>query len=68
MYESLWPIRTYQPQFPAARFVGAGKLCRVEDVLVSGGTIHGQGFGRCGGRVLSSKLEQTLCDLLSIHE
>ena len=22
-----WPIRTYQPQLPAARFVGAGKRC-----------------------------------------
>ena len=36
-----------------------------DDVLVSGGTVQGEGFGRCGGRVLSSKLEQTLCDQLS---
>lgn len=36
-----------------------------DDVLISGGSILGQGFGRCGGRVLCSKLEQTVCDLLS---
>lgn len=36
-----------------------------DDVLVSGGTIVGQGFGRCGGRVLASKIEQQLCMLLS---
>lgn len=36
-----------------------------DDVLVSGGTIVGQGFGRCGGRVLASRIEQQLCMLLS---
>ena len=34
-----WPIRTYQPQLPAARFIGAGERCRVEDAMVSGGCI-----------------------------
>ncbi len=37
-----------------------------DDVLLSGGTILGQGFGRCGGRMLCSELERTICDLLSI--
>lgn len=36
-----------------------------DDVLLSGGSLRGQGFGRCGGRLLSSKLEQTICDQLS---
>ncbi len=36
-----------------------------DDVLVSGGALRGEGFGRCGGRVLVSKLEQTVCDKLS---
>jgi len=36
-----------------------------DDVLLSGGSIRGQGFGRCGGRVLGSRLEQQVCDLLS---
>ncbi len=36
-----------------------------DDVLLSGGSIRGQGFGRCGGRILGSKLEQHICDLLS---
>jgi hypothetical protein len=36
-----------------------------DDVLMSGGSIRGLGFGRCGGRVLGSKLEQQICDLLS---
>ena len=36
-----------------------------DDVLVSGGTIVGQGYGRCGGRVLASRIEQQLCMLLS---
>lgn len=36
-----------------------------DEVILGGGTMSGQGFGRCGGRVLSSKLELTICDLLS---
>ena len=39
LYDPTWPIRTYQPQLPAARFVGAGQRCRVEDAMVSGGCI-----------------------------
>ena len=38
-----------------------------DDVLLSGGSIQGHGYGRCGGRVLSSRLEQQLCQLLSRH-
>jgi hypothetical protein len=36
-----------------------------DDVLPSGGSGVGIGFGRCGGRMLSSKVERQLCDLLS---
>src|SRR5262245_31224622 len=36
-----------------------------DDVLLSGGGSRGAGFGRCGGRVLSSRIEQTVCDKLS---
>jgi hypothetical protein len=36
-----------------------------DDVLLSGGSVQGQAFGRCGGRVLSSALEQKVCNLLS---
>jgi len=39
IYDPNWPIRTYQPQLPAARFVGAGENCRVDDAMVSGGCI-----------------------------
>jgi hypothetical protein len=36
-----------------------------DDVLPSGGSAQGIGYGRCGGRMLSSKIERILCDLLS---
>jgi hypothetical protein len=36
-----------------------------DDVLPSGGSGSGVGYGRCGGRMLSSKVERLLCDLLS---
>ncbi len=36
-----------------------------DEVLLSGGTILGHRFGRCGGRLLCSELERTICDLLS---
>ena len=36
-----------------------------DDVLMSGGGMSGTGFGRCGGRVLSTLIEQSLCDKLS---
>lgn len=36
-----------------------------DEFLLSGGSVAGSGFGRCGGRVLSSRLEQSLCDKLS---
>lgn len=37
-----------------------------DDVLVSGGGRAGTGFGRCGGRVLSTRLEQHICTKLSL--
>jgi len=36
-----------------------------DDVLLAGGSSRGASFGRCGGRILSSRIEQTLCDRLS---
>ena len=36
-----------------------------KDVLLSGGSRSGTSFGRCGGRILSSRIEQEVCDLLS---
>ena len=36
-----------------------------DDVLLSGGGMRGASFGRCGGRVLSTRIEQGLCDKLS---
>ncbi|MHC4515621.1 MAG: hypothetical protein ACYTGW_07520 [Planctomycetota bacterium] len=50
---------------PVARVPRAVSGFNDDDVLVSGGSIQGQGFGRCGGRVLGSRLEQQVCDLLS---
>ncbi len=38
-----------------------------DDVLLSGGSVIGLSFGRCGGRLLGSRLEQVLCDRLSRH-
>ena len=39
IYNPAWPIHTYQPQLAAARFIGAGKRCWVEDAMVSGGCV-----------------------------
>lgn len=36
-----------------------------DDVLMSGGSHVGAIYGRCGGRILGSQLEQEVCDLLS---
>ena len=36
-----------------------------DDVLLSGGGMRGASYGRCGGRVLSTRIEQNLCDKLS---
>ncbi len=36
-----------------------------DDVLPSGGSALGMGFGRCGGRMLASQVERQICDLLS---
>jgi hypothetical protein len=35
-----------------------------DDVLMAHGAGSGAGFGRCGGRMLGSQLEQTICDKL----
>ena len=35
-----------------------------DDVLMAHGAGGGAGYGRCGGRMLVSKLEQTICDRL----
>lgn len=35
-----------------------------DDVLMAHGAGGGAGYGRCGGRMLGSKLEQTICDRL----
>ncbi|MCG8558677.1 MAG: glucose-1-phosphate adenylyltransferase [Hyphomicrobiales bacterium] len=48
IYDPTWPITTYQPQLPSAQFIGAGKRCRVEDVMVSGGcVIHQSDLDKC---------------------
>jgi hypothetical protein len=36
-----------------------------DDFLMAHGADSGAGFGRCGGRMLGSRLEQTICDRLS---
>ena len=36
-----------------------------DDMMMAGGTVVGHGYGRCGGRLLSSQLEQDVCTLLS---
>lgn len=36
-----------------------------DDVLMAHGAGGGAGFGRCGGRLLGSRLEQNICDRLS---
>ena len=69
--------KAHKPAAPAARGNGAVRgqipvfVARAtpgfdeDDFLFAGGTVRGTGFGRCGGRALSSRIEQTLCDLLS---
>ncbi len=36
-----------------------------KEVLLSGGARTGTAYGRCGGRILSSRIEQEVCDMLS---
>jgi glucose-1-phosphate adenylyltransferase len=53
LYDKEWPIRTYQPQYPPAKFVFAQKDKRMGialDSIVSGGCIVS------GGRVVNSVL------------
>lgn len=37
------------------------------ELLLSGAARAGTVFGRCGGRILSTRIEQQVCDLLSRH-
>ncbi len=39
IYDTSWPIMTYQPQLPPAEFVGCGHRCHVENTMVSGGCV-----------------------------
>jgi len=39
IYDPSWPISTYQPQLPPAQFSGSGRMCRVENAMVSGGCV-----------------------------
>ena len=39
IYDSNWPIITYQQQLPPAQFAGCGTTCRVENAMVSGGCV-----------------------------
>lgn len=39
IYDPSWPIMTYQPQLPPARFVGDGRRCDVTNSMVSGGCV-----------------------------
>lgn len=36
-----------------------------KEVLLSGGASTGTAYGRCGGRILSTRIEQQVCDLLA---
>jgi glucose-1-phosphate adenylyltransferase len=39
IYDRNWPVITYQPQLPPASFTGSGKMCHVENSMVSGGCV-----------------------------
>jgi glucose-1-phosphate adenylyltransferase len=39
IYDSTWPVITYQPQLPPASFTGCGTICHVENSMVSGGCV-----------------------------
>ena len=39
VYDPAWPIMTYQPQLPPARFIGDGRRCVVRNSMVSGGCV-----------------------------
>ncbi|MCA8941391.1 MAG: hypothetical protein KDB80_02425 [Planctomycetes bacterium] len=36
-----------------------------KEVLLSGGATAGTAYGRCGGRILSTRIEQQVCDILA---
>ena len=58
---------TVRPRVQKPLFVPRAMSVTDDDdsVLMAHGAGGGAGFGRCGGRLLGSKLEQTLCDRLS---
>jgi len=39
IYDRDWPVITYQPQLPPASFTGCGRICHVENSMVSGGCV-----------------------------
>ena len=39
IHDPLWPVMTYQPQLPPAQFIGNGRLCQVDNSMVSGGCV-----------------------------
>ncbi len=57
--------RSVSVRFPNARTSRRGP--EDEEVLPSGGSNAGVAYGRCGGRVLGSLVEQQICDMLSRH-
>ncbi len=39
IYDTSWPVYTYQAQLPPAHFVGCASSCHVENTMVSGGCV-----------------------------
>jgi len=39
MYDSSWPVMTYQPQLPPAQFIGGDTRCEAYNSIVSGGCV-----------------------------
>ena len=57
--------RRKKPQGHPGSVPRATRTREDDDVFMSGGSKSGVAYGRCGGRVLGSQLEQQICDLLS---
>jgi hypothetical protein len=58
------PSRPARPQPPTYIPRGFQPMDDEDDVLGVHGAGHGFGYGRCGGRMLGSSLEQNVCDRL----
>jgi hypothetical protein len=57
------PVAAHAPKAePARAVVGYDE----DDVMLHGGGSRGASFGRCGGRLLGSRIEQDLCTRLSL--